>query len=187
MRRFLVVLAASMLLLLSAFQSGASAKVTGGCPSGDDWQLVTVASLGISPEQAAGIPSIDGNGDGWTCASASPAAEARSRRAASLPATTLWLRQGSDTSGRPARRMRLPPGNPPRGGMTGAALRRLQDGDSGPAHRPYLETVGRAEEALYVARNQAPDSVCDLAGRSCAVTSTRSAPPSGDSREGANR
>jgi hypothetical protein len=32
MRRFLVVLAASMLLLLSAFQSGASAKVTGGCP-----------------------------------------------------------------------------------------------------------------------------------------------------------
>jgi hypothetical protein len=75
MRRFLVVLAASMLLLLSAFQSGASAKVTGGCPSGDDWQLVTVASLGISPEQAAGIPSIDGNGDGWTCASASPAAE----------------------------------------------------------------------------------------------------------------
>jgi hypothetical protein len=29
--------------------------------------------------------------------------------------------------------------------MTGAALRRLQDGDSGPAHRPYLETVGRVE------------------------------------------
>jgi hypothetical protein len=45
----------------------ASATSTGGCPSGDDWQMVTVASLGIDPETASGIPSLDGNGDGLTC------------------------------------------------------------------------------------------------------------------------
>jgi hypothetical protein len=28
---------------------------------------VTVASLDITPEEAMGIPSLDGNGDGLTC------------------------------------------------------------------------------------------------------------------------
>jgi len=49
--------------------SGASAKSVGGCPesTSDKWQPVTVESLGISPEVAVGIPSLDGNGDGYTC------------------------------------------------------------------------------------------------------------------------
>lgn len=45
----------------------ASGTSTGGCPTGGDWQLVTVASLGIDPDVAAGIVSLDGNGDGLTC------------------------------------------------------------------------------------------------------------------------
>lgn len=45
----------------------APAASIGGCPTGDDWQLVTVASLGIDPQTASGIPSLDGNGDGLTC------------------------------------------------------------------------------------------------------------------------
>ena len=43
------------------------AKSIGGCPRGDGWQLVTVESLGIPPEDVSGIPSLDGNLDGRTC------------------------------------------------------------------------------------------------------------------------
>jgi hypothetical protein len=50
-----------------AFPGAASAKSIGACPTGDDWTLVTVESLGIPPDSAAGIPSLDGNLDGWTC------------------------------------------------------------------------------------------------------------------------
>ncbi len=67
MRRIWLVLILAALLLLAAFEGGATAKTIGGCPSGDGWQLVTVASLGITPEEASGIASLDGNGDGSTC------------------------------------------------------------------------------------------------------------------------
>jgi len=73
MRRSLLVLALSTVLLVAFFEGGATAKTIGGCPSGDSWQLVTVESLGISEEQATGIPSLDGNGDGWTCIFPAPA------------------------------------------------------------------------------------------------------------------
>ena len=33
---------------------------------------MTVESLGIPPDQASGIPSLDGNADGWTCAKYQP-------------------------------------------------------------------------------------------------------------------
>lgn len=69
MRRSLLLLALASVLLVAFFEGGAAAKTIGGCPSGDSWQLVTVESLGISEEQATGIPSLDGNLDGWTCIS----------------------------------------------------------------------------------------------------------------------
>src|SRR5262245_52695111 len=47
-------------------------KPVAGCPPGGDWNLVTVASLGIDPETASGIPSLDGNGDGYTCTRIQP-------------------------------------------------------------------------------------------------------------------
>jgi len=53
---------AAVVLVLS---SGASAKTVGGCPT--NFELVTVESLGLTEEQANGIPSLDGNGDGLTC------------------------------------------------------------------------------------------------------------------------
>ena len=45
--------------------SGASAKTVGGCPT--NFELVSVESLGLTPEEANGIPSLDGNRDGNTC------------------------------------------------------------------------------------------------------------------------
>ena len=44
----------------------AAGKPVAGCPRGGQWQLVTMASLGLPAGN--GIPSADGNGDGWTCA-----------------------------------------------------------------------------------------------------------------------
>jgi hypothetical protein len=67
MRRFLVALGLSMALVGWAFPTGAAGKSIGGCPLGGGWQLVTVESLGITPEQAVGIASLDGNRDGLTC------------------------------------------------------------------------------------------------------------------------
>jgi hypothetical protein len=63
----LVVLMATLAVLGIAPTAGG--KSIGRCPNGasEKWELVTVASLGISPETANGIPSLDGNGDGWTC------------------------------------------------------------------------------------------------------------------------
>lgn len=71
MRRVLIGLSLVVGLVGAVFPSGAAAKSVGGCPSGDGWQLVTVESLGITPEQASGIPSLDGKQDGWTCISPS--------------------------------------------------------------------------------------------------------------------
>ncbi len=66
------VVAAAVSLALPA---GSAAKSLGACPSGGDWQRVTVESLGITPEIASGIASLDGNGDGLTCIFAYPGAD----------------------------------------------------------------------------------------------------------------
>jgi hypothetical protein len=66
-RRFGAAVAVLAATVAVAFPGAASAKSTGGCPTGDDWNLVTVESLGIPPDAAVGIPSLDGNQDGWTC------------------------------------------------------------------------------------------------------------------------
>lgn len=47
--------------------TAAADEPLGGCPPGGNWELVTVASLGIDPETASGIASLDHNDDGWTC------------------------------------------------------------------------------------------------------------------------
>jgi hypothetical protein len=66
-RRFGAALAVLAATVAVAFPGAASAKSIGGCPTGDNWNLVTVASLGIPPDAVAGLPSLDGNKDGWTC------------------------------------------------------------------------------------------------------------------------
>ena len=65
--RGFILLVASIVTCLAmlVFAPGASAKAVGGCPVG--FELVTIQSLGISPETASGIPSLDGNGDALTC------------------------------------------------------------------------------------------------------------------------
>jgi hypothetical protein len=66
-RRFGAAVAVLATTVAVAFPGAASAKSIGGCPTGDEWNLVTVESLGIPPDAAVGIPSLDGNRDGWTC------------------------------------------------------------------------------------------------------------------------
>jgi hypothetical protein len=66
-RVFCLTIAVTLILVVLAVAQSATATSTGGCPSGDSWQLVTIESLGFDPEIAAGIPSLDGNGDGLTC------------------------------------------------------------------------------------------------------------------------
>jgi hypothetical protein len=63
-RRFLLVAPLAVAALLPATASGTS---TGGCPTGDSWNLVTIESIGFNPSTASGVPSLDGNGDGLTC------------------------------------------------------------------------------------------------------------------------
>jgi hypothetical protein len=58
---------AAPLVVAALFPATTGAKSIGGCPAGGDWERVTVASLDITPEEASGIPSLDGNQDGWTC------------------------------------------------------------------------------------------------------------------------
>ena len=74
MRRIILGIAFAFLLVVGAFPLSAGAKSLGGCPQGGgaSWQLVTVESLGLSEEQASGIPSLDGNKDGHTCISPVP-------------------------------------------------------------------------------------------------------------------
>lgn len=69
MRRRMLALVLGTLVLLAIPVTGASAKSVGGCPdsTSQKWELVLVADLGINEEEAAGIPSLDGNGDGYTC------------------------------------------------------------------------------------------------------------------------
>jgi hypothetical protein len=67
--RVLLATATAGAFALSLTAGLAQGKTIGGCPTGQgsEWTLVTVGSLGIDPETAMGIPSLDGNGDGWTC------------------------------------------------------------------------------------------------------------------------
>lgn len=60
------VIAAAPLVAAALFPAATGATSLGGCPS-SGWELVTLASLEITPETATGIPSLDGNGDGLTC------------------------------------------------------------------------------------------------------------------------
>jgi hypothetical protein len=68
-RKVAFVLMAMTVALLALPINGASADSTGGCPKGatEKWILASVEGLGIDPEVAAGIASLDGNGDGNTC------------------------------------------------------------------------------------------------------------------------
>lgn len=52
-------------MIAGAFGGVAGGKSTGGCPSGDDWELKTLEELEI--DQASGTPSLDGNGDSLKC------------------------------------------------------------------------------------------------------------------------
>jgi hypothetical protein len=65
---------AAFLIALAA--SPAEATSTGGCPTSPDaaWVLSSLADLGITPETADGIASLDGNGDGLTCVKMLPGA-----------------------------------------------------------------------------------------------------------------
>jgi hypothetical protein len=76
-RKFVVLAATCIAAVGLSASTGTAAKSVGGCPLGPAgyWQLVTVESLGIDPETASGIPSLDGNADGWTCIALIPANE----------------------------------------------------------------------------------------------------------------
>ena len=69
MRRVMLVLGTAGIAAVLLAPGTAVGKSVGGCPVGasEKWELVTVASLGITPGDATGIPSLDGNGDGLTC------------------------------------------------------------------------------------------------------------------------
>ena len=69
-RQIVVVLAVAAAVALPA--SSATAKSIGSCPTQGDYELTAVAELGITEEQALGIASLDGNGDGYTCIKPAP-------------------------------------------------------------------------------------------------------------------
>jgi hypothetical protein len=57
------------IVLACATVSMSASGPIGGCPSGGPWELVVVADVfpDVDPTILAGIPSLDGNGDGLTC------------------------------------------------------------------------------------------------------------------------
>ena len=69
MLRRTTMLATAVVAAAYLAPGSAVGKSTGGCPesASEKWELVTVESLGIPPEAATGIASLDGNGDGLTC------------------------------------------------------------------------------------------------------------------------
>ena len=75
MRNILAATGGAVLVIALA-ASPAGATSTGGCPKSPSagWQLSSLADLGITPETADGIASLDGNGDGWTCVKRLPGA-----------------------------------------------------------------------------------------------------------------
>lgn len=64
-----LLLVSITMLIAAAAAPAASGKSTGACPRGTSakWVLATVDGLGVSPEVASGIASLDDNGDGLTC------------------------------------------------------------------------------------------------------------------------
>lgn len=75
MRKILAATGGTALVLALA-TSPASATSIGACPSPTNahWELRSLQSLGITPETADGIASLDGNGDGSTCVKILPGA-----------------------------------------------------------------------------------------------------------------
>ena len=69
LRRIMILLGTTGVAAALLTPGAAVGKSVGGCPTGAGakFELVTVASLGITPETASGVPSLDGNGDGFTC------------------------------------------------------------------------------------------------------------------------
>ena len=69
MLRRMTVLATAVVMAVFLVPGSAVGKSIGGCPesASEKWELVTVESLGIPPEAANGIASLDGNGDSLTC------------------------------------------------------------------------------------------------------------------------
>lgn len=69
MLRRITMLAIAVVAAALLATGSAVGKSIGGCPESASakWELVTVESLGIPPEAATGIASLDGNGDGLTC------------------------------------------------------------------------------------------------------------------------
>ena len=69
LRRIMILLGTTGVAAALLTPGAAVGKSVGGCPQGGgaEFKLVTVESLGITPETATGIPSLDGNGDGLTC------------------------------------------------------------------------------------------------------------------------
>ena len=66
--RKLISAVAATTLAVGAATTNAAGPI-GGCPRGGAWDLVLVADVfpDVDPSVLAGIPSLDGNGDGWTC------------------------------------------------------------------------------------------------------------------------
>ena len=58
---------AAPLAAVALYTAPATATSIGACPTGSNWERVALADLGIDPDTASGIPSLDGNGDGFTC------------------------------------------------------------------------------------------------------------------------
>lgn len=65
--RHILAAAGSAALVVALASAPAAAKSVGGCPSGGGWALASLTDLGIDPETADGIASLDGNADGYTC------------------------------------------------------------------------------------------------------------------------
>jgi hypothetical protein len=69
MRRRLAVAAGCAALAVIVPVAPAQARSVGGCPTGGgaEWAPTLVSDLVGDPADAAGLASLDGNGDGWTC------------------------------------------------------------------------------------------------------------------------
>jgi len=67
--RKILAATAGAAFVLTLGVSPASGTSTGACPQpgNANWELRTLESLGITPETADGIASLDGNGDLKTC------------------------------------------------------------------------------------------------------------------------
>jgi hypothetical protein len=63
---FTVLCAASSEVLAQGNRKGSANRPVAGCPLNARWELISLESIGLSG--AVGLPSIDGNGDGWSCA-----------------------------------------------------------------------------------------------------------------------